>query len=156
MSKLPNIDFKLISASDAMPAPLVTFQNSSEVKIQWDKQSFHHGGPIKRYEVRVLAEKTNEEFIINDVNGNASHSLLRLDHLKKNVAPDCDNTNVTYYYDFSIRSVTSNGSDEFYSSWSPVEAVQEYCPGNESYFSPKMVKNPNKTIFGVFGQKLVF
>ena len=124
--------FCLFSASNAMPAPLVTFQNSTQVKIQWDPQSFHAGGPIKRFELKVLSQRTNEEFTIEDVAPTATYSLVRLDHIKDNLAPDCAaNNSKEYFYGFSIRSVTKDDSDnEFVSPWSPSETVQGYCPGN--------------------------
>ena len=109
-----------------MPAPLVTFQNSTEVKVQWEPQSFHHGGPIKRYEVRVLSETTKEEYI-EKVDGNSSFAILRLDQIKNNIAPVCS-SNITYFYDFFIRSVTYENSKEFNSSWSQVETIPGYCP----------------------------
>ena len=111
-----------------MPAPVVTFENSTKVKIQWDPKSFHHGGPILRYEVRVLSETTNENYI-EKIDGNLSHTILMLDQIKQNLAPDCSVENMTFPYDFKIRSVTVNDSfHEFNSYWSPKEHIYAYCP----------------------------
>ena len=51
-----------------MPAPVVTFINSTEVEVKWDPSSFHHGGPIiDSYELIINSTKTeeiNRQFII--------------------------------------------------------------------------------------------
>ena len=41
-----------------MAPPLVTFLNSTEVRIEWNEDAFHKGGPIKDYEIRVSYQKT--------------------------------------------------------------------------------------------------
>ena len=41
-----------------MASPLVTFLNSTEVRIEWNEDAFHKGGPIKDYEIRVSYQKT--------------------------------------------------------------------------------------------------
>ena len=43
-----------------MAPPSVTFLNSTEVRIEWNEGTFHKGGPIKDYEIRVSHQKTGQ------------------------------------------------------------------------------------------------
>jgi hypothetical protein len=119
-----------------MPAPVITFVNSTEVVISWRHDNFHVGGPVIRYEVR-MAFKNESDYRI-EINGSKDRFTVNLDKIKNDWSPDCSNASVaTNLYNFTIRSVvkedTSN-SDEFISNWSPVEVVPAPCGGKIQFF----------------------
>ena len=66
-----------------MAAPLATFLNSTEAKINWDPESFHHGGPVSHYEVRISYQRTgNVHNILLPANG-SNHVTVNLDRLSE-------------------------------------------------------------------------
>ena len=113
-----------------MPSPLVTFINSTEVEVQWDPSSFHHGGPIDSYEVIINSSKTEEKFT-QIIQGNITKVKLSLTEISENLAPDCTNASMTNnLYNFTIRAVTIDKKfQKYYGDWSLAEVVPAYCGG---------------------------
>ena len=114
-----------------MPAPVVTFINSTEVEVKWDPSSFHHGGPIiDSYELIINSTKTEEKFI-QTIQGNLTRIKLSLTEISENLAPDCTNASMTNnLYNFTIRAVTIDKKfQKYFGDWSHVEVVPAYCGG---------------------------
>ena len=113
-----------------MPAPLVTFINSTEVEVKWDPSSFHHGGPIDSYEVVINSSKTDEKFT-QIIQGNFTKVKLSLTEISENLAPDCTNASMTNnLYNFTIRAVTIDKKfQKYFGDWSLAEVVPAYCGG---------------------------
>ena len=95
--------------------------------MAWDENSFHKGGPILRYELNVSSQRTGGSHIFQ-ISGNKSQVRIFLDKINEDLSPDCNDSSVTNFFDFRIRSVTFNKNDqEFSSYWSSVEVVPAYC-----------------------------
>ena len=109
-----------------MPSPMVTFINSTEIKVSWSNETFHLGAPtIQRYEVKIVSQDTSEEvFFKDDIPGH----LTSIDAILNN-APDCNNMSMTHLLNVTIRSWTRDKSEEFVSPLSPVEVISAYCGG---------------------------
>ena len=114
-----------------MPAPLVTFTNSTEVVIQWYPETFHHGGPIGGYQLNIISQQTEENFE-QTISGSKTKVKLALDAFSGKFTPDCSNASITYLYNFSMRAVTFDETDRYYGPWSPVEVVPAYCGGKKT------------------------
>lgn len=113
-----------------MPPPIVTFVNATEVKVVWDLDSFHHGGPIDHFELKVCSQWT--EACHRSLTKDKTETKLMLDQVKEDLSPDCYNASVTNMFNFTIRSVTFDAKTDqkFSSPWSQVEVVPAYCRGN--------------------------
>ena len=117
-----------IGESTIMPEPTVTFVNSTEVNIAWSSETFNHGGPIKRYDIRLelLQENRTIEYDVKDKSSSHMSTSIVLD---SDWSPNCENeSSTTNLYNFSIRAVTQDEFGKlFYSPWSPEEVVPAYC-----------------------------
>ena len=121
-----------------MDAPTVTFVNQTEVNIAWSANKFHHGGPIKQYEINLTSQTLQRSHSIpyavlgnSESEGVMSTNVL-LDQIadELNWLPNCDNQSATTnLYNFSIRAVTfDKDNGKFYHSpWSLQEVVPGYC-----------------------------
>ncbi len=112
-----------------MPAPLVTFKNSTEVLIEWG-HAFHKGGPIDRYDLKI-AHQTLGESVVRHAKGGSNSLVLSLERVGEDSdwTPDCFNESLTNLYNFSIRAVTVDRVKGSYylGEWSPVEVTPAYC-----------------------------
>lgn len=111
-----------------MPAPTVTFKNSTEVLVEWDRK-FHMGGPIDSYEVLVAHQALRETAELH-ANGDEYNMLVSLDTVVENQdwSPDCFNESLTNLYNFSVRAVTVDGTGKHYrGNWSDVRVTPAYC-----------------------------
>ena len=113
-----------------MLAPMVTFANSTEVEVRWDPKTFHHGGPIKRYELKVIGQRTGYEKHFNDISGESTKMTISLDKISDDLVPDCANNTITNLYNFTMMAVTYDENQEYLGPWSQVEVVPAYCRGN--------------------------
>jgi hypothetical protein len=64
-----------------MSPPLATFLNGTQVRISWDPESFHHGGPISRYEIRISYQRTGNVHNISVSANESSHVSVALDKI---------------------------------------------------------------------------
>jgi hypothetical protein len=69
------------SESGMMAAPLVTFTNSTEVRIAWDPINFHRGGPIVRFDIRISYQRTGNVHIVRIPADRASLVSVALDKI---------------------------------------------------------------------------
>ena len=69
----------MFSESGMMAAPIVTFINSTEVRIVWDPINFHRGGPIVRFDIRISYQLTGNVHIVRVPGDRASGISVALD-----------------------------------------------------------------------------
>ena len=119
-----------------MPPPEITFVNQTEVNIAWSTDSFHHGGPITRYEINMVSQKLQRSHTIEyDVQKNPQRQLstnVFLDQIANEMEwlPNCENQSATTnLYNFSIRAITFDEYNRasYDSPWSIQEVVPAYC-----------------------------
>ena len=119
-----------------MPAPAITFVNQTEVNIAWSTESFHHGGPISRYEINMVSQNLGKSHKIKySVQGNSESKLstnVFLDRIANEMEwlPNCENqSSTTNLYNFSIRAITfdKHSRKTYQSPWSVEEVVPAYC-----------------------------
>ncbi len=119
-----------IGPSGIMPSPLVTFKNSTEVKIEWGHGFFHKGGPLHHFDIKIIHQTLNRSVIL-EAPGHAESSTVSLAKIGENEdwTPDCSNKSITNLYNFTIRAVTVDRSiDQTYEGeWSPTEVTPAYC-----------------------------
>ena len=83
--------------------------------------------------MNVSSQRTGGSHLFQ-ISGNESHIRIFLDKINNDLAPDCNDSSVTNFFDFRIRSITFNKDEqEFPSNWSPVEVVPAYCEGEYLY-----------------------
>ena len=119
-----------------MPAPKITFVNQTEVNIAWSTDSFHHGGPIIRYEINIFSQNLQESHKLEyDVPNNPQPQMSKnvfLEQIANEMEwlPNCENqSETTNLYNFSIRAITFDkyNRESYESPWSVQEVVPAYC-----------------------------
>ncbi|CAB4058713.1 DOME [Lepeophtheirus salmonis] len=118
--------------SGKMKDPIVYFENSTLLQVSWDMDSFHKGGEISHYEVRLtkgenlvapIFPSTKEQSVM-------SVSLNDLDDPDDWIISDCGSSSTKAEpYNVTVRAVTfgSGSKKEFWGPWSNPTSTLGYC-----------------------------
>ena len=125
-----------IGVSGKMEMPDTRFINSSHFVVEWP-YAFHVGGPLLRYDVKVVSQALNQWHVVA-VLPKAKRVTINLHKVTKEAdwAPNCENQTVqTNLFNISVRAVTQDPKTHqvFIAPWSKERIVSAACPGKLNF-----------------------